>query len=92
MKRSIVIGDDVSIRFYAQDGVDGNAGIVLIHKRPDDATPCEGAIPFLRVDDTGRVIDGWTVVTEDPLTLIPSVICNACGIHGFIHSGQWVPA
>lgn len=92
MSDPIVIGADVAYRFYTQDGIDGPAGIILIHTRPDDGTPCEGAIPFLSATADNTVIDGWTVVTEDPLTLIPSVICNACGRHGFIHSGQWVPA
>lgn len=35
---------------------------------------------------------GWTVVSKDPLTISPSILCPACGTHGFIRAGKWVPA
>jgi len=35
---------------------------------------------------------GWKLVTEHPLTLSPSVRCRACGFHGWIRDGKWVPA
>lgn len=34
----------------------------------------------------------WTIVQLEPLTLSPSVLCTACGHHGFIQGGRWVPA
>lgn len=34
----------------------------------------------------------WDVVSEDPLTLSPSLACGTCGHHGWIRDGQWVPA
>lgn len=42
----------------------------------------------------------WTVEAGDPdsespfagLTLSPSSLCRACGHHGWIRDGQWVPA
>jgi hypothetical protein len=37
----------------------------------------------------GRV---WEVVTWEPLTLSPSLLCRECGDHGFIREGRWVPA
>lgn len=33
----------------------------------------------------------WTVESWEPLTISPSVLC-ACGDHGFIRDGQWMPA
>lgn len=33
----------------------------------------------------------WTVENWDPLTIHPSLQC-ACGVHGFIRDGKWVPA
>ena len=36
--------------------------------------------------------DGWDVLSEEPLTLFPSLLCRACGHHGFIREGRWVPA
>lgn len=34
----------------------------------------------------------WRVVTEEPLTLEPSLLCRMCGDHGFVRDGKWVPA
>lgn len=36
--------------------------------------------------------EGWDVISEDPLTLSPSVLCRSCGFHGFIRGGKWMPA
>lgn len=35
---------------------------------------------------------GWTLESEAPLTLSPSLLCPKCGHHGFIRNGAWVPA
>lgn len=35
---------------------------------------------------------GWTVVSTDPLTIIPSILNQPCGCHGFITEGKWVAA
>lgn len=34
----------------------------------------------------------WQLVSADPLTLAPSLLCMRCGDHGFIQNGRWVPA
>lgn len=34
----------------------------------------------------------WQVATLEPLTLSPSISCKACGHHGYIRAGRWVPA
>lgn len=34
----------------------------------------------------------WGVVSEDPLTITPSILCGQCGIHGFWREGKWVSA
>lgn len=36
--------------------------------------------------------DGWRVEATTPLTLAPSILCRACGRHGFVRSGAWVAA
>ena len=33
----------------------------------------------------------WQVLSEEPLTLSPSVLCD-CGDHGWIRDGKWVAA
>lgn len=32
-----------------------------------------------------------TVVSRDPLTIVASVLCLDCGLHGFVTDGQWRP-
>ena len=32
----------------------------------------------------------WTVVSWEPLTIVPSVLCG-CGDHGYVTQGAWVP-
>lgn len=34
----------------------------------------------------------WEVISEEPLTLSPSLACGQCGHHGWIRDGKWVPA
>jgi hypothetical protein len=33
---------------------------------------------------------GWTVESQEPLTLSPSILRIECGCHGFIRDGKWV--
>lgn len=37
-------------------------------------------------------IPGHTVISLDPVTISPSILCDDCGLHGFIREGRWVPA
>lgn len=34
----------------------------------------------------------WQLAAEDPLTVHPSILCESCGLHGFITAGIWVSA
>ena len=34
--------------------------------------------------------NGWQVSQTDPLTVMPSILCGRCKIHGFINGGKWV--
>lgn len=36
-------------------------------------------------------LKGWTLVSKEPLTISPSVLCGECKCHGFITDGKWVP-
>ena len=35
---------------------------------------------------------GWTVVSKDPLTVTPSILCHKCKVHGWIRNGEWEEA
>lgn len=37
-------------------------------------------------------IPHWTLVSEEPLELHPSLQCSQCGNHGHIQGGVWKPA
>ncbi len=36
----------------------------------------------------------WTVISEEPLSLSPSLVCDprlgGCGLHGFVRDGHWI--
>jgi hypothetical protein len=86
------LGDGHIARFaYYEDEI---SGCNIQHKRKD-GTDCDGWVPWKgRAWD--RSFDGkitsWDLVSEEPLTLSPSVLCRACGDHGFVQQGKWVRA
>lgn len=41
--------------------------------------------PFLQLQEGG----GHTVVSENPVTVSPSIACGDCGLHGFLADGVW---
>lgn len=36
--------------------------------------------------------EGHQLVSQNPLTITPSILCPDCGTHGFVTNGKWVPA
>jgi hypothetical protein len=73
---------------------------VFHHERPHETVGVEYEHPDGKggkclgwINFKGRGFDdGWEVISEMPLTLAPSLLCRACGHHGFIRDGKWVPA
>lgn len=93
MKDEIDLGDDHRMVFAEYEG-EKRVGAQIIHKAPD-GTDCRGWIPFEgRAWASGFAgsIATWKVERDEPLTLSPSVLCRACGDHGFVRSGKWVRA
>lgn len=46
-----------------------------------------------RIEIAGRLPlgkRGWTLVQADPLTVEPSILCHACGTHGWFRDGKWI--
>ncbi len=90
----IDIGGGHEIAFVSYQG-DERAGIDDFHRKPD-GTPCQG---FVTIKGgawdrsfTHVPIPSWELVSWDPLTLSPSLLCRSCGDHGFIRDGKWVKA
>ena len=78
----IGLGDnDIQAAFYP----DGSIGIRHICDR--SIRPRDGRVGIIapRLDPLGHV-----VISEQPLTITPSVGCSDCGLHGFITNGEWM--
>lgn len=87
------LGHEHSYSFTSWDQHD-RVGLIQHHHRPDGAE-CPGGgvlfdLPGVKEAFPGRAT--WRVESWDPLTLSPSLLCTACGDHGFIREGRWVPA
>ncbi len=85
------LGNDVFMNRLV-DKADNWVAIHEFHRTPDGEW-CSGFVAFDVPSDylTGRE-PKWQVESFDPLTLSPSLLCRACGHHGFIREGRWVPA
>ena len=85
------LGDGHTLAFV-QYKDDLRAGANVYHYKPDGSA-CAGWIPFAdrawAREFTEQPIATWQVVSEEPLTLTPSILCRTCGDHGFIENGKW---
>lgn len=78
------IGHGVQVQRRYMDGV--LAGVAYNHP---NCVAGEGSwIPV----GAGTDRHEWTLLSEEPLTLSPSLLCPVCQHHGFIQNGVWVPA
>lgn len=62
----------------------------IVHKKPD-GSKCAGCVTLDHPTHVTLAGLKWKIESMDPLTLSPSLLC-ACGDHGFIREGRWVPA
>lgn len=77
--------------------VDGSwVGILEWHEceaaqNSSDAGLSAGGVNF---ENAPASIQGarWRLLKAESLTIVPSVRCQTCGLHGFITDGKWVPA
>lgn len=91
-KDAIEIGPRARIKYSEYKGE--VAGIQEYHEKADGAWCC-GWIQFAGASwarEFKEPITAWSVVQREPLTLTPSILCKACGNHGHITNGRWVPA
>jgi hypothetical protein len=70
--------------------IDGELyGVNEFHPDPQmPSEPCGGWVPVNRNGDDRH----WTLVSEHPLTLSPSLRCGRCPSHGYIRDGRWIEA
>ncbi len=93
MTERIGIGGGHEITYYTTGDDDAHVGLIHWHPKPDGRECSGGSILF----DLPQNVDfpshaKWTLVSEDPLTLTPSLLCTICGTHGWIRDGAWVQA
>ena len=62
-------------------------GILTWHINKATGAWCLGAVQW-----AGQNQPQWQLVSREPLTISPSVLCNICGDHGFIRDGKWIVA
>jgi hypothetical protein len=87
------LGHGVRVTFFVDHDGGERVGLIFWHKTPAGAECDGGPIRFDIPANAGWPGDHrWQVNSMDPLDLSPSLLCNACGTHGFIRAGRWVPA
>jgi len=78
-------------------------GAIIRHLSPRALNGCCACAIYFDTPEARRVLTGdrhfWQVLSWDPLTISPSVLCRGrntdgaeCGFHGFIRDGRWVSA
>lgn len=93
MTDRIDLGDDHTLTYVEYKG-ELRVGANVAHKRPDGGD-CEGFVAFEGrswAQSFTTPIATWKVDQAEPLTLSPSLLCKACGDHGFVRDGKWVRA
>lgn len=79
--RAVDVGDNKAVLFM-EDGAVRFRHVCDRSARDAGTIVCSPAL---------QIGNGHTVVTEDPLTIVASILCTDCGTHGFIREGAWEP-
>lgn len=80
------IGHGVKVELI-RDHVDRFTGLTIEHEGCEPQT-IKFALPWVERESENDV---WHVHQWEPLTLHPSLLCDTCGLHGYIREGMWVP-
>lgn len=70
--------------------IDPEGAVLFVH---DCLALCgDGETRLLPQRSFALALPPWAVTSAEPLTLVPSIDCGACSVHGFITNGAWVGA
>lgn len=90
--RVVKLGDDLYYMYYG-NGDNPYAGIFLIHKDAD-GEQCVETYDVKIKDGTHYYADDghWQMISTDwgNLSMMPSIVCTKCGLHGYIVNNEWV--
>lgn len=94
-QEAIYIGSEHMLSPFVQQGEETVIGYAVWHHCQEGRWAAGGVyfdIPQLpaRIREDGR--STWTLVSSNPLHVEPSILCRACGDHGFIRNGRWEAA
>jgi len=85
------LGDDQYADWETQSGTAARVGLMTWHWNAADEHWCGGWIGFTNVP--GHLARSkHELVCQDPLTVVPSLLCPHCGNHGWITGGKWIEA
>lgn len=91
----IDLGDGHRIVFSGYQG-EKRVGANVVHPPVEGKCSGDGWIAFENTSwsrqFTTHPIATWKVEQAEPFTISPSILCRACGDHGFIRDGKWVRA
>jgi hypothetical protein len=91
----IDLGDGHRIVFSEYEG-EKRVGANVLHPPVEGKCGGDGWIAFEGRSWARKFAPGaiatWKVESEVPFTISPSILCRACGDHGFIRDGKWVRA
>lgn len=85
-----------SLWLFGVTTIDESIGIYLSPSHPEDEPNpifwhwCRQAKPKPRW--YGMRTPLHEVISTDPWHLEPSLLCDHCGLHGYIRNGRWTPA
>ena len=80
-----------NVRIEVRRMPDGEVAGVYYEHPCVGGSPSPGWVP-VKQGREGWAESDWDLVSTDPLTLSPSLLCPMCKHHGFIRVGRWVPA
>jgi hypothetical protein len=91
--RGTDIGDGHRVKFYTSGDDSTPIGLIAFHSNALGAL-CSGGSVLFDVPANAHAPDDvrWQVISLQPLTLSPSLLCLLCGDHGWIREGAWLRA
>lgn len=91
MSFELDLGNGYTGRVFPSDRhPSGYGGITVRHPKKDGSPGTCGHIATW--DGSMPPSHTWELISLSPLTIAPSLLCGACGDHGFIRDGKWIPA
>lgn len=84
--RLLDVGHGVVALHYPPDHA--HAGWAIAHQCLTGAANSPSRLPVLVAPRCSK----HDLISDDPLTLSPSIACVSCGLHGFITDSVWRPA